>query len=37
MGLSQSIHSCYDITPKKINSIQDLDTVYSRLYLRLTL
>jgi len=26
MGLTSSLHACYDITPQKIESIQDVDT-----------
>ena len=28
MGLTSSLDSCYDITPQKIDSIQDVDTTY---------
>ena len=28
MGLTSSLPACYDITPQKIDSIQDVDTTY---------
>jgi hypothetical protein len=28
MGLTSSLHACFDITPQKIDSIQDVDTLY---------
>jgi hypothetical protein len=28
MVLTSFLHSCYDLTPQKIDSIQDMDTTY---------